>query len=278
MYQGFYNLASGMLTQSRNLNVISNNMVNVQTSGYKNDKMVSTTFQEEMLYRTGRRNKENPVPLASTSKIKTASRTYIDYEQGNFDQTDGLYDFAIAGKGFFCVQTPGGQERYTRNGAFSVDNEGYLILEGLGRVLSTDNEPIQIESEDFNVDASGNIVWNPEPEVSEDGDAEEAPDPILFGTLKVVDFADYDQLHREDGGVFSTDQAQIEINQNQDQEEGQGQEVTKVMWKVLEKSNVNMVEEMTAMMTSQRALQSAAQVFKMYDQVMGKSSTEIGRI
>ena len=52
MYQGFYNLASGMLTQNRNLNVISNNMVNIQTPGYKRDKMVSTTFQEEMLYRT----------------------------------------------------------------------------------------------------------------------------------------------------------------------------------------------------------------------------------
>lgn len=57
MYQGFYNLASGMLTQSRNLNVISNNMINIQTAGYKSDKMVSSTFQEEMLYRTGRTKK-----------------------------------------------------------------------------------------------------------------------------------------------------------------------------------------------------------------------------
>jgi len=45
MYQGFYNLASGMLTQSRNLNVVSNNMVNLQTAGYKRDQMVSSTFQ-----------------------------------------------------------------------------------------------------------------------------------------------------------------------------------------------------------------------------------------
>ena len=66
MYQGFYNLTSGMLTQSRNLNVISNNMVNIQTPGYKKDKMVSTTFQEEMLYRTGRRYKDNPEPIAAS--------------------------------------------------------------------------------------------------------------------------------------------------------------------------------------------------------------------
>ncbi len=58
MYQGFYNLTSGMLTQSRNLNVVSNNMANIQTAGYKKDTMVSSTFQEEMLYRTGRRRKK----------------------------------------------------------------------------------------------------------------------------------------------------------------------------------------------------------------------------
>ena len=60
MYQGFYNLTSGMLTQSRNLNVISNNMVNVQTSGYKRDTMVTSTFQEEMLYRTDGITRQTP--------------------------------------------------------------------------------------------------------------------------------------------------------------------------------------------------------------------------
>lgn len=100
MYQGFYNLTSGMLTQSRNLNVISNNMVNIQTPGYKKDKMVSTTFQEEMLYRTGRRYKDNPEPIATTSKIRSADRTYVSYEQGSYDMTEGIFDFALGGKGF----------------------------------------------------------------------------------------------------------------------------------------------------------------------------------
>ena len=121
MYQGFYNLASGMLTQSRNLNVISNNMVNVQTAGYKTDTMVSTTFGDEMLYRTGRQSKENPTQLATVSKIKTADCTYINYEQGDFEETDGIYDFALGGKGFFCIQTPQ-VERYTINVSFSVSS------------------------------------------------------------------------------------------------------------------------------------------------------------
>ena len=126
MYQGFYNLASGMLTQSRNLNVVSNNMVNLQTAGYKRDQMVSSTFQEEMLYRTGRREKGTREPLATTSKIRTASRTYVNYDQGSYETTDGIYDFAIGGKGFFCIQTQNGVQ-YTRNGSFAVDEEGYLV-------------------------------------------------------------------------------------------------------------------------------------------------------
>ncbi len=268
MYQGFYNLASGMLTQSRNLSVISNNMVNVQTAGYKHDTMVTSTFQEEMLYRTGRRYKEDPEELAVTSKIRTASQTYVNYEQGSFEPTEGIYDFALGGKGFFCIQTPQG-ERYTRDGSFAVDGEGYLVLNDLGRVLSADGQPIQIDNENFSVDSRGHITAQIVTGGGED-DEEQEVEERDYGTLRVVDFADYLQLHREDNGLFSTNQAPIVAQEDT--------QTTPILWKTLEKSNVDMMEEMTAMISSQRALQSAAQMIKMYDQVMGKSSTDVGRL
>lgn len=263
MYQGFYNLTSGMLTQSRNLNVISNNMVNIQTPGYKRDKMVSTTFQEEMLYRTGKRYKEWVEPLATTSKIRAADQTYVNYEQGSFETTDGIFDFALASPGFFCVDTPMGT-RYTRNGSFMVDDEGYLALNGLGRVQGTDG-PIQIDNENFTVDSSGHIKVT---EVSGGGseDEETTVETRDLGTLRVVDFEDYEQLHKEDYGVFSY------------AGEAQDVESPSVLWKAVEKSNVDMVEEMVSMMSSQRALQSAAQVLKMYDQILSKASTDVGRL
>lgn len=269
MYQGFYNLTSGMLTQSRNLNVISNNMVNIQTPGYKKDKMVSTTFQEEMLYRTGRRYKDNPEPIATTSKIRSADRTYVSYEQGSYDMTEGIFDFALGGKGFFCIQTPQGIQ-YTRNGSFRVDNEGYLALNNVGRVLGKDG-PIRITSEDFGVSNQGVISVRIEPEPTDDedygyDDEDTEPQIEVLGTLRIVDFADYEQLHKEDYGLFSTGQAPQEV------------EMPALVWQSLEKSNVDMVEEMTSMMTSQRALQSAAQVLKMYDQIMSKASTDVGRL
>lgn len=264
MYQGFYNLTSGMLTQSRNLNVISNNMVNIQTAGYKHDTLVTSTFQEEMLYRTGRQSKGNPTELATTSKIKAASRTYVDYEQGSFEQTEGIFDFGLGGGGFFCIQTPNG-EQYTRNGSFSVDQEGYLVLNEVGRVLSIDDQPIQITDENFEVDEQGNITLT-RPAEGEDEEAE----TIHFGSLKIVDFADYEQLHKEDNGMFSTAQAPAQPEE--------GATGPTVLWKALERSNVDMVEEMTAMMSSQRALQSASQVLKMYDQIISKSVSDIGRL
>ena len=95
MYQGFYTLTSGMLTQSRNLNVISNNMVNIQTAGYKRDKMTSSTFEEEMLYRTGRHNKENQTEMGITSKFRTAQETHVNYVEGRFVETCGMYVFGF---------------------------------------------------------------------------------------------------------------------------------------------------------------------------------------
>lgn len=263
MYQGFYNLVSGMLTQSRNLNVVSNNMVNLQTPGYKNDTMVSTTFQEEMLKRTGRWGDGNDQDLITSSKIITASETYVDYTQGNFEPTGGVYDFALSGNGFFCIQTNDGQIRYTRNGSFAVDQDGYLVLNDQGRVLGTGGQPIQIGHEEFSVDSRGRITGRNATYVN----GQSQVNVQDFGTLRVVDFVDYDQLHREDNGLFSTDQAAL-----------QASESTQILWQTLEKSNVDMVEEMTSMMTSQRALQSAAQVLKMYDQVMSKSATDVGRL
>lgn len=261
MYQGFYNLTSGMLTQGRNLNVISNNMVNIQSAGYKSEKMLSSTFQEEMLYRTGRNSRGIPEALSTTSKIRTATEIHTNYNPGSMDITDGILDFALAGRGFFCIDTPEG-ERYTRNGAFSVDENGYLILNKAGRVLSSDNQPIIIDTEDFFVDDQGNIT------VSENtGENTQETQARSLGKLKVVDFDDYTQLNKEDFGVFSSAQPAREM------EEG----TLQVNWKMLEKSNVDMVEEMTAMMTSQRALQSAAQMLKMYDQIMSKA-VDVGRI
>ena len=247
MLQGLYNLTSGVLTQNRNLNVISNNMVNVSTPGFKSDTMVSTTFKDEMLYRSGNKGTGASIPVGNTSRIRTAQETLTDYQQGAFEETGGNLDLAIAGGGFFVIQGDGGNI-YTRNGSFILDDEGYLALPGTGRVMGK-NGPILLNDDKINIDTEG-IIRN------EDG--------VNLGTLRLVDFANYDNLQKNKAGYFTG---------------GNPYDLPgSFVHKTVEKSNISVVSEMTKMMSSQRAIQSAAQVIKIYDQMMQKVTTEIGRL
>lgn len=243
MFQGYYDLASNMITQNRNLNVISNNMANVSTPGYKADKLIESTFREEMIYRYDQQGKTQ---VGTVSRMNIADERVTNYAEGGLRETGGALDVGLTGDGFFAVQTNNGVV-YTRNGSFNLDNERYLVLPGIGRVLGTDGAPIQLPTDAVGIDKQGNIT-------SEDGYQR-------YGTLRVVDFADYDQLTKITGGVFrATGQPQaaadVQINQ-----------------KYTEYSNTSMAEEMTRMMSGQRVLQGSAQILKIYDQLIGKIVT-----
>nr|WP_279282645.1 flagellar basal body rod C-terminal domain-containing protein [Clostridium sp. MD294] len=90
----------------------------------------------------------------------------------------------------------------------------------------------------------------------------------VLGRLGIVDFEDYNGIQKsKQEGLFTAIGGQQPVPVN-----------TPIEWKMLEKSNVDLVKQMTDMMASERALQSAAQVLKMYDQLLGKATTEIGRV
>lgn len=250
MFQGFYTLTSGVLSQTRNLNVVSNNMANATTPGYKADNMTISDFQEQLLLRTGNTNKSGRTVIGTRSMIAAASEVVTNYTQGGISATGDSLDFSIYGNGFFCIQTNNGTV-YTRNGDFSLDNEGYLTLPGYGRVLG-DNGPIRLGTDRITADQSGNLY-------SEDG-------RNFLGRLRVVDFDNYEQqLTKTDGGVFIANGNATPI------------EAT-VQWKALESSNADPIDQMTRMMASQRALQSSAQIMKIYDQLTSKIVSELGSV
>lgn len=242
MFQGYYDLASNMITQNRNLNVISNNMANVSTPGYKMDRLMESTFREEMIYRY---DKEGKTPVGTVSRMDVADERVTDYSEGGLRETGNALNVGLTGNGFFAVQTNNGIV-YTRNGSFNLDDQGYLTLPGIGRVMGI-NGPIQLTTDDIGIDTQGNIT-------SADGFQN-------FGRLQIVDFADYGQLTKITGGVFQAN-AQPQAAQN-----------VEVTQRYVEASNVSMAEEMTRMMSSQRSLQSAAQIFRIYDQLIGKAVT-----
>lgn len=250
MFKGFYNLTSGMLSQGRRLDVAASNITNLATPGYKADHYTDSTFRDEIVSRVGNKDKSGGDRLGTMSYILAPSQLYTDLSQSALEETGMPLDFAIEGDGFFAVET--GQGRiYTRAGNFSLDEEGFLCLPGQGRVLDPAGEPIELRTDKITANLNGEIY-------SEWGG--------YLGSLGVYTFPEGNQPIRDAGGQLS----------------GGGEPVASeaaVQWKMLERSNVDLVQQLTVMMTSQRAIQSAAQVSKIYDQViMSKAANDIGRI
>ena len=184
------------------------------------------------------------------SYIRANSEITVNHEQGVPEPTDIPLDFAIYGEGFFAVQNQDGQIAYTRAGSFSLDEEGYLCFPGQGYVLGPDNETIQLSTDKIEADSSGRIF-------NENGG--------YLGQIGVFTFEDAAQLENDAQGFFTG-------------AEGTPSENPTIYWKYLERSNVDMIRQMTEMLTCQRTLQSAAQTTKMYDQLMTKAVNDIGRL
>ena len=249
MFKGFYNLTSGMLTQGRNLDVISNNMTNVATAGFKTDHYTFSTFEEVMWKRSGNMDR-NYTDLGEESWITAPSKLYTDYTQGAIEETGQNLDFAIEGDGFFALETGEGRV-YTRNGNFSLDNEGYLWLSGFGRVLDADGNPMRLVTDQVTADELGNIR-------NENGD--------VLARLGVFRFEDNGELVKNDRGFFVS------------QGDGQLAGDVRVHQQYVERSNIDMVQQMTKLITAQRAYQSAAEATKIYDDMMNKATTQVGSL
>jgi len=250
MFKGFYNLTSGMLTQGRNLDVIANNMSNVATAGYKTDRYTFSTFQDVMWKRVGNMDKVY-TDLGNQSWITAPSKLYTDYEQGAIEETGQPLDFAIEGDGFFALENADGERVYTRNGNFSLDGDGYLWLSSYGRVLDRDGNPIRLVTDRIEGDDSGNLF-------TENGG--------YLGSIGVFRFEDNGELEKNDYGFF--------VAQN----EGEAVTDIRIHQKWVERANVDLVQQMTSMITAERAYQSAAEVTKIYDELIRKATEDVGRL
>lgn len=243
MVRGFYTLTSGMLTQNRILNTVSNNMANSNTNGFKSQRLVAKTFGEMVADRSDGQS----APIGSLALGTTVDEAVTDFTQGPLNSTGRAMDFAISGDGFFGVQTAGGVV-YTRNGSFNLDTDGYLSLDGVGRVLGNDGRPIFLGTDNVASDANGGLT----------------ADGVAAGSLGVFRFPGNAALGVADEGFYTGTGAQA-VRQPQ------------IVWKSLEGSNADMATELTRGIEAQRGLQSCSQALKIYDTILDKA-TDIGRI
>ncbi len=255
MIRGWYIGASGMNAQQNRLDAISNNLANVDTTGFKKDIPVSKEFSELLL----RRSKADGVyktPFGSADvapvigKIGLGVETnelYTDFDQGSFKSTDTSTDFALSGKGFFVVQTPDG-ERFTRNGNFHLGKEGILLTKE-GYPVMGESGPIHVKDDKFIVNKDG-MVFN-------------ADDNNLVDRVKIVRFDNERYLKKQGSSFWKTN------NIAGDYHIAEGNERPQVLQAYTETSNVNVVNEMVQMIEVNRAYEANQKSIETEDDMLG---------
>jgi flagellar basal-body rod protein FlgF len=254
MVRGLYSAAAGIFTQQKSLNTISNNIANASTAGFKSQATIESSFGEHLINRMSKLESLAKDNIGSWSYITVNSSEYTDYTQGSLENTGRPVDMAINGDGFFLVESETYGPVLTRNGQFEIDADGELCLPGVGKVLNGGESTISLESGNFTVSPAGTIYV--------DGDEADS--------LYIVRPGEDTVLRSVGNGVF-----QVEEGGSYDQaEEGTYQ----VLQGMLEKSNINIAQEMTRIIAGQSRYNSCAQIIKIYDKINEITVSQIGRI
>ncbi|OUM94944.1 MAG: flagellar basal body rod protein [Thermobacillus sp. ZCTH02-B1] len=288
MLRGLYTAAAGMIAQQRRHDTVTNNISNLNTPGYKEAVSVNRSFPEMLLRLTGLEG-QKPRRIGAVNTGVFAEESLSVHVQGDLYGTGRMSDFAIrseigvpglvfdgSGKAvdangnvvfrpqaFFTVQNPDGAVRYTRNGAFLVNEEGYLVTNDGSFVLGTDNNPVRFPpgvaveeltlTDDFRfVDATGadtgaqlliTVIENPNRLVREG-----------YGKFRLND-EDADLARPAAAGD------NIEVRQGH-----------------LERANVDAAQAMVDLMSALRAYESNQRVIQFYDSTLNKAVNEVGKV
>ncbi len=269
-----------MTAQMNRMDAVSNNLANVNTTGYKRDTAVMKAFPQ-LLMRRFQDNTEMQFPMGSVDrapvvgKLGTGVETnevYTVYEQGSFQQSDNPFDLALGGDGFFVVDTPYG-ERLTRNGSFHLGPEGMLVTKQGYPVLG-ENGPITIKENNFVVDRQGRVFQNEafaenfERLVSmRENEWEETG---LIDSLRIEQVRQPRYLQKQGDSLLRTTEESGDsfgIQTRPAVEQG-----------FLETSNVNPVTEMVTMIEVNRAYEANQKVIESQDQATGRLLNEVLRL
>ncbi|MFL9877438.1 flagellar basal-body rod protein FlgG [Herbaspirillum rhizosphaerae] len=249
---------TGLDAQQTQLDVISNNLANVSTNGFKRSRAVF----EDLMYQTIRQpgaQSSQQTQLPSGLQIGTGVRpvaTERIHTQGNVNQTDNDKDIAIQGAGFFQVLMPDGTTQYTRDGSFQTDSQGQLVTSSGYTV----QPPITIPANTtkLSVGRDGTVS------IMQAGSATSTQ----IGTLQVATFINPAGLESKGENLYAETAASGTPAPNTPGTNGAG-----ALWQgYVETSNVNVVEEMVNMIQTQRAYEINSKAITTSDQMLAKLS------
>jgi flagellar basal-body rod protein FlgG len=278
MLRGIYTGASGMTAQQARMDRVANNLANVDKTAFKKDETIFKAFPD-MIIRRINDDGVGIVPIGSydtmpfVGKLATGvevNEIFTKFDQGSLQRTQNTFDLALEGKGFFTVMTEKG-ERYTRNGSFTINQDGTLVNHKGYPVLG-ENGPITVQKNNFIVKENGEIVINgalsdaARDVVGADGNSWE--EPIVIDRLKLVDFENIREIKKEGESLY---------RETEHSGPALPVEKLKVVQGFLEKSNVNVVREMVDMIDVQRSYEANQKCITSADQTLGKLINDVAR-
>ena len=254
MIRALHTSATGMTAQESNVNTISNNIANVNTTGFKKqrtefDDLLYETVQEAGAKSSGTTEYNVGVQVGSGAKVSATRRIH---SQGAPQMTNNPYDLMVNGEGFMGVISPNGELKYTRDGSFNVDSQGNLVSRAGHKVFPGIVVPPNVMR--INIAENGTV----------EAFTRESLEPINLGQVPVFTFVNPTGLRSEGGNILAATTGSGQAIQNVPGENGSGV----LMQGAIEASNVSVMNEMTDLIKAQRAYEMNSKVMGVADQML----------
>lgn len=257
MVRGLYTAYTGMKNEQRRLDIISNNLANSATIGYKEENVTSRAFKDVIATKIRDGSVEYvDQPIGTMNLGVKIGETYMDWGQGSLRETGNTYDLAIQGDGFFKVRVTDKQGNdqimYTRCGTFKCTQDGFIV-DADGNHLQGDGGDIQVSTDAKEI------------AIKEDGSI--YADGELVATIDLANFEDYNYLELFGNNLYKAVSGATQIASAAQIEQG-----------YTEQSNVNVISEMVSMINITRAYEAGQKMIQTQDSLLQKSANEIGSL
>jgi flagellar basal-body rod protein FlgG len=248
--------ATGMLAQQQNVEVISNNIANMNTTGFMRRRTEFHDLLYQNLVRVGSTSSDSgdvvPSGVQLGLGVKLAA-VYRIHEQGNLSNTDNTFDLAIQGNGFFQIQMPSGETAYTRDGSFQLSPEGTIVTHD-GYAVQP-NITIPTNAVDVTINSSGEVLAKLQGTVA----------PQNVGQIQLAIFPNDAGLEAVGDNLYLESPASGSPSASTPGDSGYGT----ILQGFLETSNVNAVSEVSQLISAQRAYEMNSKVIQTSDEMMG---------
>ena len=253
MIKGIYTAAAGMLATQLAADNTADNLANINTTGFKARATQFQSFGELILERI--QKDEEPEQVGSITSGSQVRATIIDFSQGSLRQTGNPLDLAIEGDGFFQVETPEGQEAYTRNGVFTLNEEGFITTTDGNYLLNQGGQPINIPQEAgvLSISSSGIITDSNGQELEQIG---------------LVQFEDNNALQKLNNSLYISDLRPDDLDFDSN---------TQILQGFIEGSNTNPISELVGSINGLRLYGALQNSIQTSNDSLGRVINEAGR-